>query len=234
MAQKNSFSALVDDTIGFLKQSRDEGVQRVSISPESLEKLKNLAAPRRRKPSGMTLADLREHIGDCQRCAIAKDRNKLVFGVGSETADLVFVGEAPCTDEDRQGEPFVGRAGKLLTRMIKKMGFERDQVYIANILKCRPPGNRDPLPDEIANCEEFLIKQLEIIQPKVIVALGKYAAQTLLRSDTPIRRMRGQLMEYHGIPLMPTYHPSYLLRNASKRWDVWDDMQIVLELLGRK
>lgn len=234
MAQKNSFSALVDDTIGFLKQSRDEGVQRVSISPESLEKLKNLAAPRRRKPSGMTLADLREHIGDCQRCAIAKDRNKLVFGVGSETADLVFVGEAPGTDEDRQGEPFVGRAGKLLTRMIKKMGFERDQVYIANILKCRPPGNRDPLPDEIANCEEFLIKQLEIIQPKVIVALGKYAAQTLLRSDTPIGRMRGQLMEYHGIPLMPTYHPSYLLRNASKRWDVWDDMQIVLELLGRK
>jgi len=233
MTTDNSFSHLLDDTIKYLEQQRNEGAQHVRLSDESLRKLARLSIARQPPSKQAAMDELRKQLGDCRLCGISRDRLNLVFGVGNPDAELVFVGEAPGADEDRKGEPFVGRAGQLLTRMIQKMGFKRSEVYIANILKCRPPGNRDPLPDEIANCEQFLIRQLEIIRPKVIVALGKYAAQTLLRSTVSITRMRGQLREYHGIPLMPTFHPSYLLRNQSKRWDVWDDMQVVLRLLGR-
>src|SRR5437660_11449405 len=163
-----------------------------------------------------TREELPAHIGDCQRCKLAPHRTHLVFGVGNPRARLVFVGEAPGRDEDRQGEPFVGRAGQLLTEIITKgMRLARDDVYIANVIKCRPPENRNPEPDEVASCEPFLFRQIEVIKPKVIVALGKYAAQTLLRTDAPISRLRGRQFEYRGAKLIPTFHPAYLLRNPS-------------------
>lgn len=172
-------------------------------------------------------------IGDCRRCKLAPHRTNLVFGVGNPTARLVFVGEAPGADEDAKGEPFVGRAGQLLTEIITKgMGLRRDDVYIANVIKCRPPGNRNPEPDEVASCEPFLIRQLELIRPQVIVALGKFAVQTLLRTKTPITKLRGQWGDYQGIKVMPTFHPAYLLRNPGDKRLVWSDIKAVLAELG--
>ena len=180
-----------------------------------------------------SLPDLRAAIGDCHRCKLAPHRTNLVFGVGNPRAELVFVGEAPGRDEDLKGEPFVGRAGQLLTEIIEKgMKLRREDVYIANIIKCRPPQNRNPEPDEIASCEPFLVRQLEIIGPKVIVALGTFAAQALLKTRTPITRLRGSWVDYHGIPLMPTFHPAYLLRNPAEKRVVWQDIQQVMERLG--
>ncbi|HLY39280.1 MAG TPA: uracil-DNA glycosylase [Candidatus Binatia bacterium] len=180
-----------------------------------------------------TLDDLRAHIGDCQRCKLAPHRTHLVFGVGNPRARLVFVGEAPGRDEDIKGEPFVGRAGQLLTEIITKgMKLRREDVYIANVIKCRPPENRNPEPDEVASCEPFLIRQLELIAPEVIVALGKFAVQSLLRTKTPITQLRGQWYDYHGIKLMPTFHPAYLLRNPGDKRLVWEDIQKVMRALG--
>jgi DNA polymerase len=180
-----------------------------------------------------TLEGLRAEIGDCQRCKLAGGRTNLVFGVGNPNARLAFVGEAPGGDEDRRGEPFVGRAGQLLTEIIPKgMNIRREDVYICNVSKCRPPGNRNPEPDEVASCEPFLLRQLEIIGPEVIVALGKFAAQTLLRDKTPITRLRGRWYDYHGIRLMPTFHPAYLLRNPADKRLVWEDIQQVMGVLG--
>ena len=180
-----------------------------------------------------TLEELRSAIGDCTRCKLAGGRTHLVFGVGNPRARLVFVGEAPGRDEDRQGEPFVGRAGQLLTEIITKgMKLARQDVYIANVIKCRPPDNRNPEPDEVASCEPFLLRQLELIGPQVIVALGKFAAQTLLRSKTPITQLRGRWYDYHGIKLMPTFHPAYLLRNPGEKRLVWEDIQKVMRELG--
>jgi DNA polymerase len=174
-------------------------------------------------------------IGACTRCKLHRGRNSLVFGVGNPAADLVFVGEGPGEDEDRQGIPFVGRAGQLLTKMIAAMGRDRDRdVYICNVVKCRPPGNRNPEPDEIEQCEPFLKAQLAVIKPKVIVALGKFAAHTLLRVDTPITRLRGQWRSYEGIELMPTYHPAYLLRQPDEKKKAWMDLQEVMKKLGKK
>lgn len=173
-----------------------------------------------------------ETVGDCQRCKLAPTRTHLVFGVGNPRAGLVFVGEAPGADEDAQGIPFVGRAGQLLTKIIEAMGLGRDDVYIANIIKCRPPGNRNPQPDEIAACEPFLIEQLDIIRPRVICALGTFSAQTLLKTKDPISRLRGRWHVYQGIKLMPTFHPAYLLRNPGEKKAVWDDMQQVMRELG--
>src|SRR5215212_5049895 len=168
------------------------------------------------------LATIREDIGECTRCKLhTQGRKQIVFGVGNPTADIMFVGEAPGADEDAQGVPFVGRAGQLLTKMIEAMGFTRDEVYIANVLKCRPPGNRDPQPDEVEQCEPFLFRQLASVQPKVIVALGKFAAQCLLRTNEPITRLRGREYKYRDAILMPTYHPAYLLRNPSAKREVW-------------
>ncbi len=178
-----------------------------------------------------SLDEIREEIGDCTRCKLCQTRRNIVFGVGSHTADLMFVGEAPGADEDAQGIPFVGRAGQLLTRIIESIGVSRDDVYIANILKCRPPGNRDPEPEEVATCEGFLVQQIRVVAPKVMVALGRYAAQTLLRTDTPISRMRGQFFEFAGGLLIPTYHPAYLLRNPSAKRQVWEDMKAVRDKL---
>ncbi len=180
-----------------------------------------------------TLSELRAAIGDCRRCKLAPHRTQVVFGVGNERARLVFVGEAPGHDEDVRGEPFVGRAGQLLTEIITKgMRLRREDVYIANVIKCRPPGNRNPEPDEVATCEPFLLRQLEIIAPEVIVALGKFAVQTLLRTKTPITQLRGRWHDYHGIRLMPTFHPAYLLRNPGDKRLVWDDIRKVMGVLG--
>jgi DNA polymerase len=179
------------------------------------------------------LAAIQTELGaDCTRCKLHRmGRRQVVFGVGNPDADLMFVGEAPGADEDIQGIPFVGRAGQLLTKMIQAIQLERDQVYIANVIKCRPPGNRNPEPDEVAQCEPFLFKQIEIIKPKVIVALGKFAAQTLLRTLDPISRLRGRVFEYRGAKLIPTFHPAYLLRNPSSKREVWEDMKVVRSLL---
>ncbi|MDX2021703.1 MAG: uracil-DNA glycosylase [Deltaproteobacteria bacterium] len=177
------------------------------------------------------LALVREEIGDCQRCGLCQTRKNIVFGVGNPNADLVFVGEAPGGDEDAQGEPFVGAAGQLLTKMIEAMGFSRDSVYICNVIKCRPPGNRNPLPEEVAACEPFLKKQLATLQPRLIVALGKFAAHCLLRTETPITRLRGTWGTYEGIATMPTFHPAYLLRNPDGKRFVWQDLKAVLASL---
>jgi len=182
-----------------------------------------------------TLEELRAEIGDCRRCKLCQGRTQIVFGTGNPRAELVFVGEAPGRDEDLKGEPFVGRAGQLLTEIITKgMKLRREDVYIANVVKCRPPENRNPEPDEIAACEPFLVKQLELIKPRIIVALGTFAAQTLLKIKTPISRLRGVWHTYHGIKVMPTLHPAYLLRNPNDKRLVWQDIQAVLrELEGR-
>ena len=179
------------------------------------------------------LRPIREEVATCVRCALGHTRTQAVFGVGDPGARLLFIGEAPGFDEDRQGEPFVGRAGQLLNDIIKAMGLRREEVYIANVIKCRPPGNRNPEPDEVASCEPFLKRQLAAIRPRMIVALGKFAAQCLLRDDTPITRMRGGFRSYEGIPLMPTLHPAYLLRDPSKKKLAWEDLKAVNAALAK-
>lgn len=178
-----------------------------------------------------TLEDIRAELEGCRRCPLCRERKNVVFGVGDPRARLVFVGEAPGREEDEQGEPFVGEAGRLLDRILLAMGLERREVYICNVEKCRPPRNRDPQPEEIEACEPYLKRQLAAIGPRVIVALGKFAAQTLLRDQTPISRLRGKWREYQGICLMPTYHPAFLLRNPAGKREVWEDMKQVLKKL---
>ncbi len=179
------------------------------------------------------LAAIRADLGDCTRCKLhTLGRKQIVYGVGNPNADLMFVGEAPGADEDIQGEPFVGRAGQLLTKIIEAMGLTRDDVYIANVIKCRPPGNRNPEPDEVEPCEAFLFRQIDTIKPKVIVALGKFAAQSLLKTTDAITRLRGKEFKYRDAVLMPTYHPAYLLRTPSAKRDVWEDMKRVREILA--
>ena len=179
------------------------------------------------------LAAVKDDIGaDCCRCKLAGlGRTQIVFGVGNPRADLMFVGEAPGADEDIQGEPFVGRAGQLLTKIIEAIGMRREDVFIANVLKCRPPGNRNPEPDEVEQCEPFLHRQIDIVKPKVIVALGKFAAQCLLKTNDPITRLRGKEFKYRDAILMPTYHPAYLLRTPSAKRQVWEDMKRVKSIL---
>ncbi len=179
-----------------------------------------------------SLEGLREFIGDCQRCKLHLGRTNLVFGEGSPEARLVFVGEGPGRDEDVQGRPFVGEAGRLLTRIIKAMGLAREAVYICNVVKCRPPHNRDPEADEIAACVLFLERQIRVIGPEVICTLGRVAAQGLLGQEFSVTRQRGEWYSFGGIPLMPTYHPAYLLRNAAAKRDVWEDIQKIMQRLG--
>jgi uracil-DNA glycosylase family 4 len=209
----------------YLEELRDTGVDGLP-----------LAADESALPAGgstaETLDGIRGDLGECVRCSLGKGRTNLVFGVGDPHASLVFVGEAPGRDEDLQGEPFVGEAGQLLTKIIQAMGLERRQVYICNVLKCRPPNNRNPLPTEIEQCHPFLLRQLKAIGPGAIVALGTFAAQTLLQTREPISKLRGHFHDYHGIPLMPTFHPAFLLRNAAMKREVWEDMQQVMKKLG--
>ena len=184
------------------------------------------------RSSADALAAIRADIGDCTRCKLHKQgRTQVVFGVGNPDADLMFVGEAPGGDEDIQGIPFVGRAGQLLTKIIEAIGLKRDDVYIANVIKCRPPGNRNPDPDEVETCEPFLFQQIDVIKPKVIVALGTFAAKTLLRTQDPISRLRGRVYDYRGAKLIPTFHPAFLLRSPERKRDVWEDMKKVRALL---
>ena len=178
------------------------------------------------------LAEMAAVARVCEKCRLAKTRTNVVYGVGSPNADLMFIGEAPGRDEDLQGEPFVGRAGQLLTDIIKAMKLTRDDVYIANVIKCRPPENRNPEPDEIEECRPFIRRQIEVIQPKVIVTLGRIALQSLMERGYAISGARGQWLDFHGIKVMPTYHPAYLLRTPSAKKDVWADMKKVMAELG--
>jgi DNA polymerase len=195
----------------------------------------NPRTPEPRNASGTSadaLVAVREEIGDCTRCKLHRlGRRQIVFGVGNPDAELMFVGEAPGGDEDIQGIPFVGRAGQLLTKIIEAIGLKREDVYIANVIKCRPPQNRNPEQDEVDTCEPFLFQQVDIIKPKVIVALGTFAARALLRTVDPISRLRGRVYAYRGAKLVPTFHPAYLLRNPASKRDVWEDMKVVRELL---
>ena len=210
--------SLRTDIVQQLKFFSDLGVSHLNVEKQDRQEI-------------ATLDQVRLELGDCTRCGLAQTRKNIVFGTGSPDADLMFVGEAPGADEDDQGLPFVGRAGQLLTRIIEAIELSREEVYIANILKCRPPGNRDPQPEEVDSCEPFLFRQIEAIRPMIVVALGKYAAQTLLRSKTPISRLRGSFFDFRGVQLMPTFHPSYLLRNPSAKREVWEDMKKVRDEL---
>ena len=180
------------------------------------------------------LESIRVDVGPaCTRCKLhTLGRTQVVFGVGNPEARLMFVGEAPGADEDEQGVPFVGRAGQLLTKIIEAIDLKREDVYIANVIKCRPPQNRNPEPDEVETCEPFLFQQIDAIKPRVIVALGKFGAQTLLRTQDPISRLRGRVFEYRGAKLIPTFHPAYLLRNPPAKREVWEDMKLVRQLLA--
>jgi len=190
--------------------------------------LHNIVEGHRLIAEAKTLDELRDLVAGCRMCGLAAARTQPVFGEGNPRADLVFVGEAPGYHEDIQGRPFVGRAGALLTDMIRAMGLSREDVFICNIIKCRPPGNRDPRPDEMKACEPFLLRQLEMIRPKVICALGRYAIQSLLRDTTPVSKLRGKWRKYHNIPLMPTFHPAYLLRNDKQKRFAWEDLKAIM------
>ncbi|MFP4309075.1 MAG: uracil-DNA glycosylase family protein [Desulfococcaceae bacterium] len=184
-------------------------------------------------PGAETLEDIRADLGDCRRCPLAEGRNRLVFGTGNPRARAMFVGEGPGRDEDRQGEPFVGRAGQLLNRIIQAVGMTRESVYIANVVKCRPPGNRNPEPDEMATCRPFLDRQIRSVRPEILVALGKVAARALLGTDAPLNRLRGRFHSYGETPLLVTYHPAFLLRYPEWKRAVWADMKRLMEFLHR-
>lgn len=179
----------------------------------------------------MDWAPLQRAVAACTQCRLHATRTQTVFGVGNPRARWLFVGEAPGADEDRQGEPFVGRAGQLLNAMLYAIGLKREDVYIANVLKCRPPGNRDPQPDEVAHCEPYLIRQIALIQPRLIVALGRHAAHSLLKTEIALARLRGQRLAYHDIPLVVTYHPAYLLRTPGDKRRVWDDLRFAQSIV---
>jgi len=182
-------------------------------------------------PGILTLADVREELGDCKRCKLHRTRRTIVYGEGNEKASLMLIGEAPGYDEDVQGRPFVGKAGQLLTKILQSINLPREEVYITNIVKCRPPQNRNPEPDEIRSCNPFLVKQITAIQPKIICALGSFSAQTLLKTDTKITALRGRLYDLEGIKVVPTYHPAFLLRDPERKREVWEDMKKIAELM---
>jgi uracil-DNA glycosylase family 4 len=217
------------------EMNRDEVIDELKNSLKGylnlgITEVKRVEIPSFRK----SLDSLEREVLQCQRCPLHQTKNHYVFGEGDPNASLMFIGEAPGYNEDIQGKPFVGKAGHLLTKIIKAMGFTRDEVYIANILKCRPPNNRNPQPDEIENCFPYLDEQIDVIKPEVICALGKFAAQKLTRSEIPISRLRGQLFYYRGIKVVPTFHPSYLLRNQSGKRQTWEDVQYIVKLLGKE
>jgi uracil-DNA glycosylase len=234
---------LIDQTIAALEEMKRNGVTHVEVSRETLEQLGKPTTVRREPepaPQAVTkspneLSAIEARAKGCTKCKeLSRCRHSVVFGIGSATAEIMFIGEAPGADEDEQGVPFVGRAGQLLTKIIEAMGYRREDVYIANIIKCRPPQNRTPEPDEVSNCLPYVLSQIELIQPKVIVALGATALRALLDVQLGITKMRGHWYTFRDIPIMPTFHPAYLLRNPAAKRDVWDDMKAVLDKLGRK
>ncbi len=251
---KDSFQQALGETLSILTRIKDGFGPYPTVSGASLEKLKTASTRETRTPEGAAdgagrdlthepvFAALREAALVCVRCPhLARSRTQVVFGVGNPNAELMFVGEAPGADEDAQGEPFVGRAGQLLTKIIEAMSFRRDDVYIANVLKCRPDmppgssGNRKPTPEEMKTCLPWLERQIELIKPRVMVALGATALEGLLGATTAVNKLRGRWLDFHGIPVMATYHPAYLLRNQSvtEKRKVWEDMLQVLERLGK-
>lgn len=232
--------AITGDLRRYLRQQEEAGVRRLHLdetrmaaaaasapvrepgsTPEPIP-----AAPSGEASPAEALAALdRDQVSVCTKCPLHESRTQTVFGVGNPQADVVLVGEAPGRNEDLQGEPFVGAAGQLLNKILEAIGFSREDVYICNVLKCRPPGNRDPEPGEVEQCEPYLLEQLRILQPKVILALGRFAAHSLLQTKTPLGRLRGKVWDYHGIPLMVTYHPAALLRDAKWKRPTWEDVQ---------
>ena len=227
MIDKHAFDRALAEIDGSLRGLAASGYRGFDCTPQSLDKLEQWGQGP--KYFATTLEDVSADLGGCQRCRLAGGRNQIVFGAGDPGAKLVFVGEGPGFEEDQQGLPFVGPAGQLLTRIIEAIKLERDQVYICNVIKCRPPGNRNPEPDEINACFPFLERQLAAIKPDFIVALGTFAAQTLLGTKTPISRLRKRFHEYNGIKVLPTYHPAYLLRNPDKKREVWEDMKMLMK-----
>jgi DNA polymerase len=218
---------VVHELGAWLAWAQESGLQ--NLAPESRKAEPAKVEPKVKLP---LLDAVRSELGECIRCKLHRTRTNIVFGVGDPEARLMFVGEGPGEDEDLQGLPFVGKAGQLLTKMIEAMGLRREDVYICNTVKCRPPNNRNPEPDELLACEPFLKGQLGAVKPEAIVTLGKFAAQSLLRESTPITRLRGQWREYEGIPVMPTFHPAYLLRSPGEKGKVWDDLKQVMKKLG--
>lgn len=229
---------LLLQTRSILTGLHDMGVEEIYVPPapaeQQLPPCQVDGEPHSGECRAQTLEEIRDDLGDCQRCRLAAMRNNIVFGAGHPHARLVFVGEGPGRDEDLQGHPFVGEAGKLLERILFAMGLSREQVYICNVIKCRPPQNRNPSTEEISACEPFLQRQLAAIRPQVIVALGKFAAQTLLQQQVAISKLRGTWHSYQNIPLMPTFHPAYLLRNPAGKREVWEDMKQVLRRLQQE
>lgn len=218
-------SEITEDFKDYLQYVKGLGYAGVALSEDSLRILDN----QYKETKSETLDMIRRDLGTCRKCTLHKGRKHIVFGAGNPRAKLVLVGEAPGYEEDLKGRPFVGQAGQLLTRILQAIGLTREDVYICNIIKCRPPGNRNPEPDEIAACIPYLRRQLRAIRPGLICALGTFAAQTLLETDTPISQLRGRFHLYENTPLLPTYHPAYLLRNPGKKRDVWEDMQKLQE-----
>jgi uracil-DNA glycosylase family 4 len=238
----SDLNEIIDGTIRALEEMKRSGVRHVEVSRDTVERLGKV--PRTgagTKPPPPTdnvaaeLAAIEARAKACVKCGeLSRCRHSVVFGVGNPRTEIMFVGEAPGRDEDLQGEPFVGRAGELLTKIIAAMGFKREDVYIANVLKCRPPENRTPLPDEVTNCLPYLLSQIELIKPRMIVALGATAVRALVDVQIGITKMRGHWYTFRDIPIMPTFHPAYLLRNPAAKKEVWDDMKAVLEKLGRR
>jgi len=226
-----SATDLIASLRNYLEELRESGVDALPYAESSTGvAVLSRAEDSNAQPTG--LEKIRSELLDCGRCALGAARTNLVFGVGNPQARVVFVGEAPGRDEDLKGEPFVGEAGQLLTKIIQAMGFARDEVYICNVLKCRPPNNRNPQPDEIEQCEPFLLRQVQAVGPEVIVCLGTFATHTLLKTREPISKLRGRFHDYHGIPLMPTFHPAFLLRNPGMKREVWSDVQQVMKRLA--
>jgi DNA polymerase len=215
---------MVADLKAYLEYLKGMGIEALPVAEEKVEKEIPSEAP--------TLEEIRRELGDCKRCKLHRTRTTIVFGEGNRKATLMFIGEGPGYDEDVQGRPFVGKAGQLLTKIIQSIHLERVEVYIANIIKCRPPQNRNPEPDEIGCCFPFLMKQIQAIQPNIICALGTFAAQTLLQTDAKITSLRGRTFDFQGIKILPTYHPAFLLRNPDKKREVWEDMKQIAEWLA--
>jgi DNA polymerase len=215
---------MISDLKSYLGYLKEMGISFLPASENNSEKA---------IPSGiLTLAGVREELGDCERCKLHRTRRTIVFGEGNEEASLMLIGEAPGYDEDVQGRPFVGKAGQLLTKILQSINLPREEVYITNTIKCRPPQNRNPEPDEIQSCHPFLVKQIAVIQPKIICALGSFSAQTLLKTDTKITALRGKLFDLEGIKVIPTYHPAFLLRNPERKREVWEDMKKIAQWLN--
>jgi len=232
MNSRLAFIQITDEIADYFSFIAQAGFKGFDCSAKSIEIIDKWGKPEVTPPE--TLNALRSELGNCQRCNLWHSRNTIVFGDGTPRARLVFIGEAPGMDEDRQGQPFVGAAGQLLTRIIQAMTLTRQDVYICNIIKCRPPQNRNPLPEEIDACSPFLKRQIKAIQPDYICTLGAFATQTILQTDRPISHLRGRFHNYEGIPVMPTFHPAFLLRNPGKKREVWEDIQKLMRALEIK